>query len=106
MCALWAIVGITAGWMWASRTNYRDPVAVTWTAVVNLPRAERPIAALEGPVVGVAKVPVWNTVSEAAAAPYVGVASSVVIRTRLKRHAVTGPDCYAPRTTKFLEYAA
>jgi hypothetical protein len=96
VAAIWAAVGITIGWIWATHRDYRVAAGPAWF----LSHAEKPV---EDHWVGTAKVPVWNTVSERAVAPYAGVVGSTVIRTRIKRHAVTGPSCYEPRTHRMLE---
>ena len=103
VAGLWALVGIVAGWVYASRADYRDPAVVTWGVTMPANRPQMSVAACTDRWVGTAKVPVWNTVSRTAVTPYAGVASSTIIRTRIKRHAVTGPTCYAPRTTRMLD---
>lgn len=103
VAGLWALVGIVGGWIWASRADYRDPAVITWGVTMPARQPEKPVAACTDHWVGTAKVPVWNTVSARSVAPYVGVASSTIIRTRIKRHAVNGPSCYEPRTRTMLE---
>lgn len=96
VAVVWAVVGITAGWIAASHKDYRDPAAVSPLMVITEVHAARqlPVDAFADRVVAHAKVAVGNTVSVRAVAPYAGVGGSVVIRTRIRRHAVTGPAFY------------
>jgi hypothetical protein len=107
MCALWATVGVTIGWTIASHKDYRPDAGPAWIVIKPTEaRSQLPVAAFSTHVVARAKVPVWNTVSVAAAAPFDGLGGSTIVRTRIRRHAQTGVDCYAPRTHEMLEYAA
>lgn len=106
LCVTWAAIGITVGWSIASHKDYRPDAVPGWIVTNPQAQAQLPVAAFSGHVVAMAKVQVWNTVSLAVAAPYDGFGGSVIVRTRIRRHADTGVDCYAPRTHEMLEYAA